>query len=276
MMKYCLALCITLAALVSTARASIVVIPSYLFLDSKHRTLPVTVSNDGDDEREVWLEVKYGYETSDDSGNIFIQMDSLAVGEPSSAQWLQGYPRRFILKPGESQIVRLVVTPPAGLADGEYWSRLLVESKPRNILQKPQTPSTAIKPGIVLLYEQSVPFHYRVGKLSTEIVVDSIRAVLADSSIDVYTKCSKTGNAAYWGSRTVRVLDKSGKVVQRFTHNTGVFKNITLLDQIDRKSLAPGDYTVTLEFVTEGRTDIPRTSLVHANPVRISTTFTIP
>ena len=83
MMKYCLALCLAISVVASIARASIVVIPSYLFLDSRHRTLPVTVSNDGDDEREVWLQVKYGYETSDDTGKIFIYMDSLATGEPS-------------------------------------------------------------------------------------------------------------------------------------------------------------------------------------------------
>jgi len=258
-----------------SALAGIQVIPNYLFLDASHRTLPFTVINDGADEREVWLETRFGYETSDQAGKIFIYLDSLALNEPSAAAWIQSYPRRFILKPGESQTVRLVVTPPAGLFDGEYWSRVLVMSKSRTPPSK-VTESAAVKPGIVLLFQQSIPFHYRVGKLSTGLSVDSLATSISDTSIDVTTKLARTGNAAFWGSRSIRVYDKSGKMVFSFKKNAGVYKTLTLVDHISRTGLTAGEYTVSVEFLTEGRTDVPKQNLIRADPIRASVSFVMP
>jgi hypothetical protein len=257
------------------ATAGIQVIPSYLFLDAAHRTLPFSIINDGSDEREVWIESRFGYETSDYTGKIYIFLDSLALNEPSASAWIQSYPRRFILKPGESQTVRLVVTPPAGLFDGEYWSRILVMSKSRNAPTKINE-TALVKPGIVLLFQQSVPFHYRVGKLSTGLTVDSLSTSVSDTTLDVRTTLSRTGNAAFWGSRTLRVFDKSGKLVYSLLKNAGVYKTLTLVDHISKTGLSAGEYSVSVEFLTEGRTDVPKQNLIRTNPIRAATSFVMP
>jgi hypothetical protein len=273
-MKY-LSLLFGLTLIAGAAMAGIQVIPNYLFLDASHRTLPFSVINDGSDEREVWLETRFGYETSDYTGKIFIYIDSLALNEPSAAGWIQGYPRRFLLKPGESQTVRLVVTPPAGLFDGEYWSRILIMSKSRTAPTK-VTETVVVKPGIVLLFQQSIPFHYRVGKLSTGLTVDSLTASISDTTLDVTTKLSRTGNAAFWGSRVIRVFDKSGKVVFSLKKNAGVYKTLTLVDHISKTGLSSGEYNISVEFLSEGRTDVPKQDLIHSDPVRASTTVVMP
>src|SRR5204862_7437145 len=48
---------------------------------------------------------------------------------PSAAAWVQAFPRRLTIAPLERQTVRLLVTPPAGLPDGEYWARLIISAR---------------------------------------------------------------------------------------------------------------------------------------------------
>lgn len=274
-MRYCLLLVTIYAFTSPAARAGIVVSPGYLFLNSVHRTVSLTATNDGDDEREVWMEVKFGYEISDDSGKIFIQIDTLAQNEPSAAAWIECYPRRFNLKPGESQTVRVMASPPRTLGEGEYWSRVIVVSKTRQ--PPPQKAAAAsTKPGLIILYEQSLPFHYRIGTLSTGVVVDSLGTSLSDTSVNVVMKLTRVGNASYWGSRTTEFIDNSGRTVYKLTRNTGVYKSITLIDRINRTKIPPGEYIVNVQFVSEGRTDIPKRDLIHSSPVRTSRSLTIP
>ncbi len=250
--------------------------PNFLFLESPHRSTPLIVTNTGADEREVWVEIKFGYETTNDSGRLFIFIDSLGNSELSAASWVQGFPRRFILGGGESQTVRLFVTPPSGLTDGEYWARIIVTSKPTKKPQSAESAPTGVRQGINILYQLSLPFHYRVGKLTTGIIVNSLNAEIADTSINLSMNLSKTGNAAYWGSRTIRVIDKSGKTVLTKTKNTGVYTTLATLDRIGRGGILPGQYTVEVEFVTEKRMDVNKTKLVRSNPIHTSTTLIIP
>lgn len=52
--------------------------------------------------------------------------------EYSAKKMLRFVPKRFTLKPGESQVVRVMVSRPAGLADGDYHSHLLFREVPLN------------------------------------------------------------------------------------------------------------------------------------------------
>jgi len=258
------------------AQGGIVVSPSALFLNPGHRMISITAINEGDDEREIWTESKFGYEMSTDSGKIFIYIDSLATNEPSAASWIQFYPKRFTLRPGETQTVRVMASPPAGISDGEYWARVILVSKSRQLIQAKNAQVTAPKPTFTILYEQSVPFHYRIGKVSTGLRIDSLITGLSDTSIDVYTKISRTGNAAFWGSRTLELRDKAGNVVSKVTRNSGVYKKITSVDHINRSTIPAGEYTLSVLFASEGRTDIPKKQLLQTQQVRASTSLTIP
>ncbi len=256
--------------------AGIVISPSALFLNSGHRMISITATNEGDDEREIWTEMKFGYETSTDSGKIFIYMDSLAHDELSAAAWLQCYPKRFTLRPGESQTIRVMAVPPAGISDGEYWARVILNSKTRQVIQPKNAQVNGTKPALTILYQQSVPFHYRVGRVTTGLKVDSLITALSDTSVDVYLRISRTGNASFWGSRTLELRDKNGTVVYKVTRNSGVYKKITTVDHINRGGITSGDYTLSVLFASEARTDIPKKQLLQTQQVRASTSITIP
>lgn len=268
---------LVLLILAPTAHASVTVNPKVLFLDGIHKSVSLTVSNTAEEDAEVWIDVRYGYETTDDSGRIIIHFDSLALNEPSAAMWIRCYPRRFALGAGENQTVRIAVFPPAGIADGEYWARILVTSKPRNVSRTPISgATTSAKPGLNILTQLSLPFHYRVGKLTTGLEVTTQGTALNDTAIILPMQLTRTGNASYWGTRTIKLSNQSGKVVSTVTKNIAVYKTTTVLEKISRAGLPAGAYDIDVEFNTGKRMDIRSSSLVQSTPVHVSASVVIP
>ncbi len=268
---------VLLALFACLANASVTVNPKFLFLDGSRRSVSVTVTNPGGEEAEVWVEVKYGYETSDNSGKILIHFDTLAVDEPSAATWIRCYPPRFIVGAGETQTIRIAVRPPAGTGEGEYWARILVTSRLRNISQlSPSGLLSSAKSGINLMTQLSLPFHYRVGKVTTGLQVTSMNASTSDTAIVVSMQLAKVGNAAFWGSRVIKITNESGKVVSTETKNVCVYKTLTLIDRINRTNLPSGTYSVDVEFVTGKRTDLRVSDLVQAPSVHAAASVLIP
>lgn len=250
--------------------------PSFLFMDRSQKSISFTVTNTESSDREVWIEIKYGFETSNDEGKIFIQLDSTNVDGLSAAPFMVAYPQRFILPGGTGQIVRLIANQQQPLLDGEYWARILVTSKPTKPTATQTPGSTVIRPGITMLLQQSIPFHYRVGLLETGLLVNSLIASSGDTSINLTMNLSRTGNASYWGSRTTKIIDRQGRIVYSNTKNVGVYKSITLIDRISRGEMPSGEYTVEIEFLTQKRTDVAVGKLVQARPLRVTTAVALP
>ena len=61
---------------------------------------------------------------------------------------------------------------------------------------------------------------------------------------------------------------------------TDTFEHRVMLNPDDHGTItwvaAAGEYTVNVEFVTQGRTDVAKQNLVRSAPIRTSTTFLIP
>jgi len=157
------------------ARCGVNVGNKYLFLTKSMRSTPLTISNPANETVEVWLTAKFGYLVSSDSGQPLIFYDSSGTQPQSAAEWIEMFPKRFKLGPMESQVVRITATPPPGLADGEYWARIIIASqptKPSPILMD----KTKRKGGIQLIEQIGVPFNYRQGNVATGLNVQNLNA----------------------------------------------------------------------------------------------------
>lgn len=92
----------------------------------------------------------------------------------SAKNLIKFQPRRFTLAPGESQVVRIVVTRPAGLADGDYHSHLLFREVPLSIKDKQEQPAEASKTvsfEIRTLYGIAVPVIIQAGKVTADLTL---------------------------------------------------------------------------------------------------------
>src|SRR5256885_4314448 len=63
---------------------------------------------------------------------------------------MRGFPRRPAVGPRGGQTVRLVARPPIGLADGEYWLRLVIAAQAGRVPITGVADTTAIQIGLTL------------------------------------------------------------------------------------------------------------------------------
>ena len=139
---------------------------------------------------------------------VFLEPDPPA-GEPSCADWVRALPRRVILQPGQRQTVRLLAQPPAGLPDGEYWSRVVISSKslPRDGDTVEVEGHEGVRVGLTLSTRTIISLNYRKGPVSTGLDVESLSASL-DMTCELgdplrsYDAPASIGRRAQWDVAT--------------------------------------------------------------------------
>src|SRR5688572_13718043 len=107
--------------------------PVIVILNDAVRISDFTVGSNSDRIQEVTIDFRFGYMRSDSLGNLAMEYsDSAAGARHSMTAWVSAFPRRFLLRPGAEQTVRIMAQPPRDLAPGSYWSRLITASTPQS------------------------------------------------------------------------------------------------------------------------------------------------
>lgn len=244
----------------------------FLFLDQSKRSIPLTVTNPGNDVIEVWLDVKFGYTISDDTGKPTIVYDTLGTPPSSAVPWVKLYPQRFRLEPMGSQVVRLSANPPPNISDGEYWARILIASqsakRPTSSAEKPKT-------GMIIVQRIGLPFHYRKGDVTTGLDVQNFGVELTDGAIKVNSDLTRKGNSSFWGVATFRLYDEQRRRLIDVTKDVVVYTTFNSVVSFSRKDIPAGTYTLEVEYRTDGRRDVRKTDLVQCTPIKLSRSVTI-
>jgi hypothetical protein len=203
-----------LAALVLPALADAVsVSPIALFIDHRTRSETLTLYNSGTTPEEIEIDFAFGYARSDSTGHVAVAFsdDPTPVGEPSVVPYLRAFPRRLVLQPGERQVVRVMVTPPADLPAGEYWGRVMVTSRGG----QPPIEETRgdVQMQLSLTTVVAVAVNYRHGDVATGLAVESAEAVATSEGVDLVAQVDRTGNAAFLGRLVAEVVSAEGRVL---------------------------------------------------------------
>jgi hypothetical protein len=235
--------------------AAVSVSPVAVYIDDRTRTGTLTLFNPGSRAEEIEISFGFGYPQSDSAGNVSVPIvESAPEGEPSALAWLRAFPRRLVLEPGQRQVVRLVVQPPAGLADGEYWGRVLVRSRGG------QPPIEQNQGGVRMQIDVEtvvvVALNYRNGAVSTGLIVQDASAERTDSLVVATIDVGRTGNAAFIGRLNAEVLDANGRVVGTAEEVLAVYHQIRrrLQATVSPQAVAPLRVRFTID--TE-RDDLP-------------------
>ena len=260
-----------LAALLALSPAiarAVTVSPNALFIDSRTRSGVLTLYNPGTAAEEIEITFAFGYPRSDLAGAISVALaDSAPTGEPSVLGFVRAFPRRLRLEPGQRQTVRILMQPPAGLAEGEYWGRVLIRSRGGRPPVEQQQGGIHMQIDLETVIVGAV--NYRNGPMKTGVAVDSAHASIVSSgdSVRVVADLHRLGNAAYLGHLTLELVGGDGKVIGAVQEDLAVYRTLRKVESIavpPRTSLAGA--SVRYRLTTE-RPDIDPDSRITSDPV---------
>lgn len=197
----------------AAASRAVSVSPMSLFLDHRSRTTSMTLYNPNPQPEEVEISFAYGYPQSDSTGAVSVPLAEVAPeGEPAATPWLRAFPRRLVLQPGQQQVVRVFAQPPADLADGEYWSRVLVTATGgRPPVEQQVNPDVRVALTMRTIVVGSL--NYRKGSLSTRAVVAAADALATDAGVQLTLDLERGGSAAWLGRVRLRLEAADGRLL---------------------------------------------------------------
>lgn len=254
----------------------VLVAPTGIFIDPRTHGGSVELYNPGSDPVEVSISTAFGYPVTDSLGRVTLHMENAPDSTvPSSASWIDAFPRRLVVPANERRTVRLLARPPITLRNGEYWSRLVVEAKGGQIALQSPSDSTGLHVGLTLDVRTIVAVYYRVGHVSTGLTMTDARAHVAHDSVDVCASFTRQGNAAFLGALHVALSSGARTPATAVSVPLAVYYALAPCVAIPARSLAPGRYVAHL-LVDTDRSDLQRTLLLPIAPLRDSVIVTVP
>ncbi len=259
------ALAALLLAFGARPAAAVSVSPIAVYLDQNTRTATLTLYNSGALPEEVEIGFAFGYPVSDSAGNVSVPLaDTAGPGEPSAVSWMRAFPRRLTLEPGQRQVVRVMAEPPAGLADGEYWARVLVRSRGGQPPIEQTQGAVTLQLNVETVVVAAASF--RKGTVSTGVAVAEPRTIRAPQGVFLQVDLSRQGNAAYLGRVRAELLAPDGSVLAEATDELAVYHRLRRRFLLPFAGTPGPGYRVRYTFETV-RPDLPPGGVVRAENV---------
>ncbi|HEX6644994.1 MAG TPA: hypothetical protein VF037_09960 [Gemmatimonadales bacterium] len=254
----------------------VLVAPTTVIIDARSRTSSVLLANQGDEPAEVEISTFFAYTVTDSAGQLqLFTPDTMPAGLVSAAEWIRAYPRRMTIAPKSQQTVRLLVSPPANLPDGEYWARLAVLARGGRVPLETTADTTSVHVGLSIEVRTLLPVLYRKGRVETGVALSALRAERLADSVVVRGRLERQGNAAMIGTVRGELVDSAGTVRASFSQPVSTYLALEPRFVAPADSLPAGDYTLRMEVSAERR-DLPPEALLPFRAVRDSASIHLP
>lgn len=205
--------------------------PKRVMINDKQRTATLTIHNTSDKT----VVYRFGWERRAQNAageTILLEAGQTMPGYNPADEMLQFSPRQVILKPKENQKLRILVRRPAGLADGEYHSHLLIKSEtlpdPNEDKSLPQQSFAGM---LKIQTNASIPIFLRQGKTTLNLKLTNAALIKKDGKEFIkyslsnnstrsvyavpYINCVAGGTATAYQLNTARVyVESKDRVVE--------------------------------------------------------------
>lgn len=190
----------------------LLVAPTRVVLGGHARTAEILLNNKG--TKEATYRISFAHIRMDDDGR-YIELNDKAAQNPAlkfADAILRYSPHQVTLEPGETQVVKVMVRPSEGLADGEYCSHLLFRAVPDASAGhdveavKPEPGKISVR--LIPIYGVSIPVIVRRGNLSAQAKIGNARR----SGQNILLTISRSGTESVYGD-VIATEAASGTVV---------------------------------------------------------------
>lgn len=190
--------------------AQVFLAPTAVYLSTTTTTTTLQVINPSTEDREIQLRLAFGYPRTQTDGTTSIEYaDSNAAVRHSCAGFVSVYPKRFVLRAGQRQTVRVTSRADRALPDGVYWARLITSSFSTSSVAP--TDSTAeVGTDVKLSFNQVIPVTYRHGDPQLTVSTTGPATTTIDGRSNLVLPINVSGNGAFVGTITCRVTPRTG------------------------------------------------------------------
>lgn len=257
-------------------RAQVSIAPTILFIHDNGAPGELYLTNSSREPQEVNISAMFGYPVSEPNGNIRMEYNEQMLDTEFRLDGsMRIFPRRLVLQPGQTQVIRLQILPMRDAPDGVYFTRLIVASTA--VSQDVETvaaASGAIGTRLNYVLEQSLPIFFRKGQTTTGVDVHQISVHQNGDDLLFLPHLSRTGNSPFMGTINARLTNSSGEVVASSSRSAYLYFEEWRRIEMETGRLPAGVYRLDLEFETR-RNDIPPNDIVQAPNATFSTTLQI-
>ncbi len=254
----------------------VLIAPTVVFIDARTRTASLMIVNPNEQAAEIEVGTLFAYPVTDSTGQLVLRtVEAPDSTLPSAAAWVKPFPRRMSLAPHAQQTVRLLVTPPPSLADGEYWSRIVVTARGGQLPLSAGADTGGVRVGLSVEVRTIIPLLYRKGRQTGGIVVSALRAQRQGDSLVVRAHVERTGTAAALGTARGELIDSTGTSRAVFSAPVTAYYSVDPRFTFPLDSVPPGRYRLRLE-ISPGRQDLAADAIVPFSAVRDSVTVLLP
>jgi P pilus assembly chaperone PapD len=238
---------------IANAQGDLMVIPTRIVLESNKRYETLTVLNRGTDSAQYTINfIQY---KMTEKGELQ-EISSSEAGATTASEIVRYFPKQVFLGPGESQTVRVQVSKPEGLPDGEYRSHLYFRSVPKEQSHEAEDTS-GLSVHLQPIFGVSVPVIVRVGELTATASISEAQIVESPAVKLIRFQIERIGKRSIYGDVSVELRNASGesKIV------AGI-KGVSVYTPLSRRevnlpiSLSPSDHgklVITYKQKTDGR-----------------------
>ena len=256
------------------AQAQVSVAPVALFLGDEQPFGTFYVSNQSETPQEVDISFRFGYPTSDDDGDVFMEWnDSLAAETYSIASYVSAFPSQFMLGPGESQVIRLLARAPDELEDRTYWTRLVTTSTPQQSFVN-STNVEGVSARVVFRLQQVTSVLYEHGDTQLDVSIGGVRVRQEDDELVILTSIDREGSAPFLGTAKIRIENQEGALITTAEEGFAAYFDMVKRMRIPLSDIESGTYRITVT-VTPERPDIPPARRSTVDPVSQRVTYQI-
>lgn len=197
--------------------ADLMINPTRVVFEKNQRSASVDLINDGTKAASYRVQVVNRRMSEDGQ---FIRVEEALPGEQFANSMIVFSPRQFTIAPGASQVVRIAVRKPAGLAPGEYRSHLSFDRLPdnddssniENINKAPGSGDIGVQ--ITALIGVSIPVIVREGNVAAALTISNIallKPAAAGQPPMLGLQLNRTGNSSIYGDVVVNFTPTGGR-----------------------------------------------------------------
>ncbi len=252
------------------ASAQVSVSPVSIYMSNRNNVGNLYIRNGNDHAREVEIDFKFGYPSSDRAGNpVMVYNDTLLASKYKLTKYIRIFPRRFNVPPGGQQTVRLQMLPLTHKPAGVYWTRLVVKSRIQEQDIELISSGDGIGTQINYVFHQSLPVFFRKGTVHTSIHVARLHTQWKKDGLLIKARLNKSGNAPWNGSVTATLRDEKEKIIARNRQTVVAYRDIyrRLFLMRPNKPIPSGKYKLELLWETR-RKDVSPKNLVQSQTLK--------